>query len=196
MRARSLSLVEPMPPAPARLVLLMGVAGSGKTTVGRAAAAALGWPYFEADDFHPATNRAKMAHGDPLDDADRAPWLAALRDRMDACRAAGASAVFSCSALKGAYRAYLQAPDAGGGARALVLVFLGLDAGTAAARVAARPGHFLPASLVESQFAALEPPRDALTLDARAPLDTLVARVVAAARATPPDLWCGLDAGR
>lgn len=179
-----------MPPPPPRLVLLMGVAGSGKTTVGRAAAAALGWPYFEADDFHPPANRAKLARGAPLDDTDRAPWLAALRDQMDACRAAGRSAVFSCSALKAAYRAYLRAPGPpgaapgeGGGARALVLIHLQLDAATAAARVAARPGHFMPASLVESQFAALEAPDDALTLAARAPLADLVRQVVAAARA-------------
>jgi len=77
----------------------MGVAGSGKTTIGRRVAAALGWPYFEADDFHSAANRAKMERGQPLDDADRAPWLAAIRAKMDECRATGTSAVFTCSAL-------------------------------------------------------------------------------------------------
>ena len=118
-----------MPPAP-RIILLMGVAGSGKTTVGRQLATELGWSYHEADDFHSAANKGKMGRGVPLDDADRAPWLAAIRDAMDDCRTAGRSAVFSCSALKEKYRRVLLegAPGASlvflSGGRAMLLARL------------------------------------------------------------------------
>lgn len=146
----------------AQIVLLMGVAGSGKTTVGRGLADALGWPYFEADDFHSAANKAKMAAGTPLDDTDRAPWLAAIRAEIDACRAAGRSAVFTCSALKEKYRRVLM-----DGAPEVTLVHLSGDPATIAGRVAQRQGHYMKAGMVESQFAALEPPAGALTFDIR-----------------------------
>jgi gluconokinase len=148
---------------PAQIILLMGVAGSGKTTVGRGLAGALGWPYFEADDFHSAANKAKMAAGMPLDDDDRAPWLAAIRAEIDACRAAGRSAVFTCSALKEKYRRVLM-----DGAPEVSLVHLSGDPATIAERVASRPGHYMKAGMVGSQFAALEPPVGALTFDTRA----------------------------
>ena len=141
----------------------MGVAGSGKTTVGRGLADALHWPYHEADDFHSAANKAKMATGTPLDDSDRAPWLASLRAEIDACRAAGRSAVFTCSALKDQYRRVLM-----DGAPEVTLVYLSGDPATISARVAQRSGHYLKAGLVESQFAALEPPQGTLTFDTRA----------------------------
>ena len=156
----------------ARILLLMGVAGSGKTTVGRQLAAALDWPYHEADDFHSAANRDKMGRGLPLDDADRAPWLAALRAAMDASLASGQSAVFTCSGLKEKYRRVLL-----DGAPGVSLVYLACDYETSLARVGQRQGHYMKSGMVRSQFAALEPPADALTLDARLPPDEIVAQI-------------------
>lgn len=144
------------------IILLMGVAGSGKTTVGRLLAAELGWPYHEADDFHSAANKAKMGRGEPLDDADRAPWLAAIRAAMDECRAAGRSAVFSCSALKESYRSVLLEGDAG-----VSLVCLAGERELLLARLQQRPGHYMKSAMLESQLAILEPPAGALTLDVR-----------------------------
>ena len=140
----------------------MGVAGSGKTTIGRRLAAELGWPYFEADDFHPEANKAKMSRSIPLDDSDRIPWLAAIRARIDECVATGRCAIFTCSALKEKYRRALM-----DGIGAADLIFLAGDVATIQARVANRRGHYLKADLVQSQFDALEIPADALTLATR-----------------------------
>ena len=142
----------PIPPSPSGppLVTVMGVSGSGKTTVGAALAQRLGVPFADADDFHPAENIAKMSAGQPLDDLDRLPWLHTL-GRWQAAHAA-TGAVVSCSALRRWYRDVLReaAPDQ---------VFVHLDGlpEVVARRVAGRPGHFMPASLVDSQFATLEP---------------------------------------
>lgn len=143
-----------------KIILIMGVAGSGKSTVGRMLATALGWPYFEADDFHPPANKEKMSQGLPLNDTDRAPWLAALRTKIDDCRATKRSAVFTCSALKAAYRARL-----GIGAPDITLVHLTGDLETIQARVAQRQGHYMKTELVQSQFDTLETPQEALTVD-------------------------------
>src|SRR5215212_5365520 len=121
----------------------MGVSGAGKTTVGRALAAALDWPFLEADEFHSAANVAKMARGEPLTDEDRAPWLDAMARRMRELEDAGASAVFTCSALRHAYREVLRSSGAD-----VRFVYLAVDAATARERVAARRGHYMPASLV------------------------------------------------
>ena len=158
-------------PAP-RIVLITGVAGSGKTTLGRQLAAELGWPYHEADDFHSAANKAKMGRGEPLNDQDRAPWLAAIRAAMDACVAQQRSAVFSCSALKASYRQVLTA-----GLPGIRLVFLTGDRALLQARLEARPGHYMKAGMLDSQFAILEPPTDALTLEVQAPPEALVAEI-------------------
>ncbi|MET8154541.1 gluconokinase [Actinoplanes sp. NPDC049668] len=131
-------------------VVVMGVAGCGKSTIGELLARRLGLEYAEADVFHPPANVAKMADGRPLDDEDRLPWLAAIGDHLRA--RAGTGVVVSCSALKRGYRDRLRAA-----APRAWFVHLVLDEATAAGRVAARPGHFMPASLVASQFAALEP---------------------------------------
>jgi gluconokinase len=135
-----------MPP----LVVVMGVAGSGKTTVGRRLAARLGLAYAEADDFHPPENVAKMAAGTPLDDADRAPWLDAIAVWL--CEHDGEGGVVTCSALRRRYRDRLRAaaPD---------VFFLHLDGPEAliAHRLAARTGHFMPPALLRSQIDALEP---------------------------------------
>jgi gluconokinase len=151
----------------------MGVAGSGKTTIGRLVAGALDWPYFEADDFHSAENIAKMGRGEPLNDQDREPWLAAIRAKMDACRAAGQSAVFTCSALKEQYRTRL-----GVGAADVLLVHLTGDRETLLARLGQRQGHYMKSAMLESQLAALEPPRDALMLDVSLPPAEIVQRIL------------------
>ena len=143
------------------LILLMGVAGSGKTTLGRLLAARLGWTYYEADDFHSEANKDKMSRGIPLDDSDRAPWLASIRAAMDAALAAGRPAVFTCSALKARYRDVLLS---GLGDRA-GLVHLTGDSALLLARLQGRAGHYMKPAMLESQLAALEPPADALTLD-------------------------------
>jgi gluconokinase len=154
-----------------RIVLIMGVAGSGKTTIGQAVARELGWPYFEADDFHSAENRAKMAGGTPLNDSDREPWLGAIRGRMDACRNAGQSAVFTCSALKAKYRAVLGDDD-------ILLVHLTGDFDTILARVRQRQGHYMKDEMVRSQFEALEPPSGALSFDVKLAPDEIVEAIV------------------
>lgn len=161
-----------------RILLIMGVAGSGKSTLGRRAAAALGWPYFEADDFHSESNKAKMASGTPLDDADREPWLAAIRAKMNATIDEGRSAVFTCSALKEKYREVL----AGDAQHPVTVVFLNGDYETILARVSRRKGHFMKADLVRSQFEALEHPKDALELDIRETPEALLAKILAAVK--------------
>lgn len=147
-----------MPPS---LILLMGVAGSGKTTLGRLLAARLGWTYYEADDFHSEANKDKMSRGIPLDDTDRAPWLASIRAAMDAALAAGRPAVFTCSALKESYRRVLL----DGLADHIALVHLTGSRDLLLSRLQGRAGHYMKPTMLESQLTTLEPPADALTLD-------------------------------
>lgn len=160
-----------MPPSP-RLILLMGVAGSGKTTIGRALAAALGWEYHEADDFHSAANKDKMGRGIPLDDTDRAPWLAAIRAAMEACLAAGRPAVFTCSALKAQYRDVLL-----GNLSGAALVHLTGDPALLLSRLHGRAGHYMKPEMLASQLATLEPPAGALTLDVARPPEQLIVTI-------------------
>jgi gluconokinase len=157
---------QPTPP----LVVMMGVSGSGKTTVGAALAQRLRVPFADADDFHPEANIAKMSAGIPLDDDDRAPWLRAIAQWLVEHAATGG--VASCSALKRAYRDVLS-----GAAHRAVYVHLHGDREVLAARVAGRPGHFMPAALVDSQFATLEelePDERGAVLDVSLPVDRLV----------------------
>ncbi|HVS54114.1 MAG TPA: gluconokinase [Opitutaceae bacterium] len=165
-------MTQPSPPAPPLIVLIMGVAGSGKTTIGRLLAAELGWTFRDADDFHPPANIAKMSRGVALDDADRAPWLAAIRAFIDATLARGASAVVTCSALKENYRRALVSDPA-----KVKLVHLTGDFALIRRRLEARPAHFMKAGLLPSQFAALEPPRAALTIDVTPPPAEIVAEI-------------------
>jgi gluconokinase len=134
------------------IVIVAGVSGSGKTTVGALLAGRLGWIFADADDFHPAANVAKMRAGIPLTDADRWPWLNAIAAWMDERIARGESAVITCSALKRGYRDVLLAgrPEAR-------LVFLSVDRPLLERRLAARHGHFFPEQLLDSQLAAVEP---------------------------------------
>ncbi len=156
---------------PPTVVVLMGVSGAGKTTVGLAAAALASVRFLDADALHPEANVAKMAAGIPLDDADRAPWL----DAVAAALLAEAPCIMACSALRTAYRDRLRvdAPHAR-------FVLLDLDRPALDARLAAREGHFMPAALLDSQIATLEPPAEhegVLVLDAERPIDELAAAV-------------------
>jgi len=137
------------------IVVVAGVAGSGKTTVGQLVARRLGWLFADGDSFHPAANVAKMRAGLPLTDADRMPWLAAITSWMDDIIATGQSAVLACSALKRRYRRDLLA-----GREQAQLVFLAISREQDEARVAARTGHFFHEPLLASQFADLEMPQD------------------------------------
>lgn len=134
-------------------VIVMGVSGCGKSTVGPKLAAGLGWPFEDGDAFHPPANVAKMSAGTPLTDADRWPWLAAIAARIARARAGGTGVVIGCSALKRAYRDALR-----DGHRDLRFLHLAGSPELIASRQAARRGHFMPASLMASQFATLEPP--------------------------------------
>ena len=155
------------------IIVVMGVSGSGKTTIGEKLAARLGWPFIEGDDYHPPENVAKMAAGIPLDDADRWPWLDRLNERLRAER----DAVVACSALKESYRQRLLA---GIGHARLVYLQGGKD--LIAARVAARQHRYMPASLLESQFATLEPPAHAISIDVGMPVERSVETIVEAIR--------------
>ena len=156
----------------------MGVSGSGKTTLGHALAERLGWPFLEGDDLHPQANRAKMAAGVPLEDADRAPWLEAISDWIAARIGDGGSGVVACSALKRAYRAVLAAdrPE----------VWFVLQDGPAEvlqARLKTRRGHFMPPALLDSQLETLERPtadEQAVIVDLRLPIDEQAAAALAA----------------
>ena len=161
----------------ARIAVVMGVSGSGKTTIGRAVASRLGWSFQEGDALHPPENVTKMTAGQPLDDDDRAPWLAAIADRIDDCRRRGESAVITCSALKRGYRDMLI-----GNRREVRLIHLTAPRELIAARIAQRRGHFMPASLLDSQFDTLEPPgpeENAITVSVDAPIEAIVDRLVA-----------------
>lgn len=140
------------------VIVVMGPAGAGKTTVGRALATALGWPFHEGDAFHPPANVERMRAGIPLDDADRAPWLAALAALVARTVAAGDSAVLACSALKREYRRTLVPPSAAADVR---FVYLRAQPAVLAARLAGRPAHFFAPGLLPSQLAALEEPAGA-----------------------------------
>jgi gluconokinase len=150
------------------VVLLMGVTASGKTTVGRMLGAALGYPFYDADDFHPPANVDKMRRGIPLTDADRRPWLETLHDLVRRSLAENRDAVLACSALKDAYRHYLLI-DA-----RVTLVYLKADMDLIRERLQQRRGHFMNPALLESQFATLEEPTDALWVDAALPAREIV----------------------
>lgn len=153
-------------------LVLMGVSGCGKSSVGEALSARLGLPYRDGDDLHPAGNVAKMQAGTPLTDADRWPWL----DAVAGVLRGGAPVIVGCSALKRAYRDRLRA--GAGGPVTFVHLVGGRD--LIAARMARRTGHYMPLTLLDSQFAALEPPgpEEAITVDIAQPLPDLVQAVL------------------
>ena len=149
----------------------MGVQGSGKTTVGQALALRLGWGFRDADEFHPDSNKAKMAAGIALTDEDRAPWLAAIRAEMDRANHDGRNLVITCSALKESYRQQLAAPNA-------KLVWLKGDEQLIAARLALREHHFAKSNLLASQFATLEVPHGAVEIDIDQSVQEIVNEII------------------
>ena len=161
------------------IVVVMGVSGSGKTVVGQALATELGWPFFDADNFHPKENVAKMAAGTPLTDADRWPWLDRLAGEMKAIEERGANAVLACSALRHVYRDRISRA---GNVR---YVHLAGDHDTIAARLAARKNHYMPPTLLQSQLATLEAPTDAIVIDVRDAVPVQVAKIRAALKPQP-----------
>lgn len=162
------------------IALVMGVCGCGKTTVGRALAEELGWEFLDADDLHPPSNVAKMASGVALTDEDRWPWYERIADELRRATAAGQHVVLACSALRQTYRDRLtRSID-------LRVVYLKGDAATITPRLASRRGHFMPASLLASQFEALEEPRDAIVVDVAEPLEAQVAAITRALREQLP----------
>jgi gluconokinase len=156
-----------------QVILLMGVSGSGKSTVGRALSATLGWPFYDGDEFHPPANVQKMGQGIPLTDADRLPWLQALHDLMADCLAQDKAAIIACSALKQAYRDILLDGNEG-----VQLVYLRGDYDLILSRMQARGNHFFKPELLASQFTALEEPGSCLTVDIARPIDEIISVIV------------------
>lgn len=157
---------------PPFIVLIMGVAGSGKTTLGRKLASTLGWSFADADEFHSPENIAKMSAGTALNDEDRRPWLAAIRAHIDATLARGEYGVVTCSALKEDYRRALI-PEPG----KVRLVHLVGEFQVIFDRMNERSGHFMKPEMLRSQFETLEPPHDALALDLRQTPEEMVAKI-------------------
>jgi gluconokinase len=153
------------------VIILMGVSGAGKTMVGRILATAVGYQFYDADDFHPPANTDKMSRGIPLDDADRQPWLETLGALVRRCLAEDTDAVLACSALKKAYRRYLLIDPH------VRLVYLKADQYLIRERLLQRRGHFMHPTLFESQFATLEEPQDALWVTAALSPKDLVATI-------------------
>jgi gluconokinase len=159
-----------------QMIVLMGVAGSGKTTVGQALAKKLGVPFFDGDNFHTPANVDKMAAGMPLNDGDRSGWLAGLADLIRASLTRGESGVLACSALKKKYRMLLRAAAPDGGQ--VRFVFLQGSYELILARMERRRDHYMQPGMLQSQFDALEEPSDAITVDIAAPLEDQVIQIV------------------
>jgi gluconokinase len=156
-----------------RFIIVMGVAGCGKTTVGRALASHLGWDFYDADGFHPPQNVAKMASGIPLDDSDRVPWLASLHDLISACLKQNRPGVLACSALKQRYRGQLLE-----GNEDVQLVYLKGSYDLIWSRMEKRTDHYMKPQMLQSQFEALEEPVNALTIDISMPVDEIVQEIL------------------
>lgn len=153
------------------VVILMGVTGAGKTTVGQALAEELHWKFADGDDYHSAVNIAKMRAGISLTDSDRVPWLASLRTAINGWLAAGESVVLACSALKSAYRQVLvRSPE-------VKLVYLRADRKLIAERLGKRENHYMNPQLIDSQFATLQEPAEATKIDAALPVQEIVRNI-------------------
>jgi len=154
--------------------LIMGVSGSGKTSVGKALAQKLDWDFFDADDFHPAENIAKMAAGIPLNDSDRAPWLAALHHLLSTTLESNHHPILACSALKHKYRVQLL-----DGLSGIEIIYLKGDYDLIWSRMATREGHYMKPEMLQSQLATLEEPTDAFALDISISLNDMIDKITA-----------------
>ena len=166
-------------------LIVMGVSGSGKSTIGERLAQRLAWSYEDGDKFHPASNVAKMSAGQPLTDDDRWPWLMAIADEIDRGCLAGQHAVIACSALKRTYRDVLVH-----GRNDVRIVFLDGTQALIANRLAQRKGHFMPAGLLESQFETLEPPgatENPVTVSIDASVEAVIDDIVRQLKLSPLD---------
>jgi gluconokinase len=166
-------------------LIVMGVSGSGKSTIGEKLAQRLGWKYEDGDGFHPDSNVAKMSAGQPLTDEDRWPWLQAIADEIDRVCSAGDHVVIACSALKRAYRDVLVH-----GRSDVRIIYLKGTEELIASRLALRKGHFMPPGLLASQFKTLEPPdasEKPVTVSIDAPVETIVDDILRQLRLDPAD---------
>lgn len=154
------------------MIVIMGVCGSGKSTVGMLLAEKLGYSFFDADEFHPQENIDKMASGQPLNDEDRKPWLIRLNEKLKTCYAEKEYAVLACSALKQSYRDLLA-----DGLDAFCVVYLQGDYDTIYARMTTREDHYMGAQMLTSQFEALEEPTDALVVNVADEPEVIVANI-------------------
>ncbi|PYV67928.1 MAG: gluconate kinase [Acidobacteria bacterium] len=161
------------------VLVLMGVVGSGKTTVGKLLAHELGWKFADADDFHPRANVDKIRRGIPLDDCDRVPWLSALHDAIEQWNESQQNVVLACSALKQSYRNKLRAGS-------VHFVYLKGSQQLIASRLRSRQGHFASESILASQFADLEEPADAITVGVDQTPEAIAAKI--RAQLKPPPL--------
>lgn len=156
-----------------KFLVIMGVSGSGKTVIGRTLAQKLGWDFYDADDYHPPENVAKMANGIPLNDSDRAPWLAALHDLITSSLKQNRPGVLACSALKERYRRQLL-----DGNQNAQLVYLKGSYDLIWSRISARKDHFMKPEMLKSQFDTLEEPTNALTIDISNSADKIVQEIL------------------
>ncbi len=154
-------------------IILMGVSGCGKTTVGKRLSQALGWPFIDGDDFHPTENIAKMSRGIPLNDGDRGPWLAKLHDLVADYLQSGKSMILACSALRQKYRDQLKEGNPG-----TLVVYLKGDLDLIFRRIATREDHYMKAKMLRSQFDTLEEPADAITVDIDKSLEEIVEEII------------------
>jgi gluconokinase len=156
-----------------KFFILMGVSGSGKTTIGKALATKLGWDFYDADDFHTPENITKMASGVPLNDDDRAPWLVSLHALIASCLKENQPGVLACSALKEGYQQLLLADNPG-----VEIVFLQGDYDLIWSRMSARPGHYMKPEMLKSQFEALDEPSNGMVIDVSRPVDKIVGQIL------------------
>ncbi len=153
--------------------IIMGVSGSGKSTVGRLLSDRTGWNFYDADNFHPPENIAKMSRGIPLSNSDRQPWLNKLQELIDRTLDSKSNAILACSALKSSYRDILQRDI-----RDIVWIYLRGDYEEIKTRIEQRQGHFLQANLLRNQFETLEEPENAITIDIALSAATIVDRII------------------
>lgn len=156
-----------------RFFIVMGVSGCGKTSVGKLLAEQLGWDFYDADEFHPPINVKKMADGIPLNDSDRAPWLASLRGLILSSLKGDKPGVLACSALKELYRQQLLKDNEG-----IQLIYLKGSYDLIWSRMSARKGHYMKPEMLQSQFETLEEPANALTIDVSTPMDDIISKVL------------------